>query len=243
MELSRWLASAILLVAWPVSVRADWYLDYSCYDQAKQIQRSMSSAFDLATSGSQALSDVVQPLQSTATKAQKQARQAQVDLVDYLFKEMMNGKSVNKDTAGYKTATTMLQQIQVFKNFKGIVYSVQREFIDSMIAIVQKKSYDKPTLPSDVKMLPLDEYMKKDNVFVYCDGSRYGEKDIGCGGHPQAKTPAEKDTTYFCNKALGALIIESENKRRCLSASDKIILVCGTSSMVNLRMLMIRCKL
>ena len=217
MELPRWLSSTVLLLAWSGIARAGWYLDYSCHEYAKDLERSMSSAFDLASAGSLALKQVVIPLADTATNAEKQSHQAQVDLVSYIFQEMMKGEEVNKDAPEYINANDVLAQVQVFKEYKGLSISTEIEMTDRAIAAREKKNYTPPKLPPGVTEISSSELMKKENIVVYCDLSRFGETDKNCDGSPRIKSPKEKSTLFRCNKSTRSMTVYTATQKKCES--------------------------
>ena len=221
MKPPRSLTSAVLFLAWSDTARAGWYLDYSCYDQAENIKRSMASAFDLAAAGSQALEQAAAPLSGSATPERKKTHQAQVDLVSYVFQEMMNGKTVNKNSPEYINGKSVLDDVQQFKEFKGIVYPAEIEWVDRLIAAGQGKTYKAPpSKPADVTMLGMDEYKVKENFFMYCNFSRFGDIDVNCLGKQVSK--AAGDTKHYrCNKALNHMESESALSEKCRTQDPK----------------------
>ena len=127
---------------------------------------------------------------------------------------MMKGKAVDQNSPGYANGKLVLEQIQAFNEFKGVVTSSQIERVGRNIATGQKKPYKAPPSPPlKTKMLHLNDYMNKDDVFVYCDFSRFGDTDISCAGKPVDKKGG--NNKYRCNKVIDALMVQSKLLEHC----------------------------
>lgn len=180
------------------------------------IQKAMTSAFDLASAGDTVLGRVPAPVDPKWTDDQKRTQKAEVDLVSYVFEEMMNGDSVNANSNEYKDARFTLQHLLGFKDFKGIARAENIEIVNKKIAQTNGKPYNPPKPPpSGVTVVQASEYKQKDNIFVYCDFARFGEIGKDCSGKDYKPSDPNNKQEYRCNKALNIISNIGDTASKC----------------------------
>ena len=213
----EWLKSAVVVLATSATTaQAGWYLDKSCYANSGMIQKSMSSAFDLAKAGDTVLDRVTSKPDPSWTAAQKLTQKAELDLVTYVFQELLKDKdTVDGTSVEYRDARFTLNGVLKFAGFKGLALSANVETVDKQIAKTENKPYKPPAPPpSGVNTVSASEYLKDDNIFVYCDFSRFGPEGKDCNGNDIAPRASDKKP-FKCNRNLNRLAVSSDLSSKC----------------------------